>query len=78
MAEFPAKLAIFGINLPKNAASLHEAARGGSPENLKTQGGILEIFDLRGGYFGYTPPWLSLNNTHLKIVYERVFFFLSL
>ena len=41
----------------EKAASLREAARGGSPENLKTQGGgILEIFDLRGGYFGYTPP----------------------
>ena len=42
MAEFPGKLAIFR----QKAASLREAARGGgggSPENLKTQGG--------GGYF---------------------------
>ena len=30
MAEFPVKLAIFGQNLPKNAASLREAARGSS------------------------------------------------
>ena len=42
----------------QKAASLREAARGGgSPENLKTQGGgILEIFDLRGGILAI-PPW---------------------
>ena len=40
MAEFRGKLAIFW----QKAASLSEAARGGgSPENLKTQGGILAI-----------------------------------
>ena len=61
MAEFPAKLAIFGQNLPKNAASLREAVRGG-PENHKTQGGYFGNFRSQGegGSFGYTPPWLSL------------------
>ena len=50
MAEFPGKLAIFG----QKAASLREAVRWeGSPENLKTQGGILEIFDLRGVFWLY-------------------------
>ena len=53
MAEFPGKLAIFR----QKAASLREAARGGSPENIKTQGGgILEIFDLRGGGILAIPP----------------------
>ena len=43
MAEFPGKLAIFR----QKAASLREAAR---------VGGLLKISELRGGYFGYTPP----------------------
>ena len=54
MAEFPGKLAIFR----QKAASLREAARGGgSPEDLKTQGGgYFGNFRSQGGYFGYTPP----------------------
>ena len=46
MAEFPGKLAIFRLK----AASLREAARGGgSPENLKTQGGVFWKFSISGG-----------------------------
>ena len=46
MAEFPEKLAIFWQKRPRFA---RPRGGGGSPENLKTQ----------GGYFGYTPPLLT-------------------
>ena len=49
MAEFPGKLAIIRQNLP-------EKARGSGKKILKIRGGILKIFDVREGYFGYTPP----------------------
>ena len=52
MAEFPGKLAIFR----QKAASLREAARGGSPENLKTQGGVFWKFSISGGVFWLYPP----------------------
>ena len=59
---------IINLKLPKlpkmaefreKAASLREAARGGSPENLKTQEGLFGNFRSQGGYFGYTPPLLT-------------------
>ena len=55
MAEFPGKLAIFR----QKAASLREAARGGgSPENLKSQGGggYFGNFRSQGGVFWLYPP----------------------
>ena len=53
MAEFPGKLAIFR----QKAASLREAARGGgSPENLKTQGGVFWKFSISGGGILAIPP----------------------
>ena len=60
MAEFPGKLAIFWQKRP----SLREAARGDLLKISKLRGGgILEIFDLRGGILAIPPPlvdpWLK-------------------
>ena len=45
------------------------ALRGGSSENLKTQGGILEIFDLRGGILAIPPPLVTPGKTQQLFYY---------
>ena len=57
MAEFPGKLAIFWQKRPRG---------GGSPENLKTQGGVFWKFSISGGVFWLYPPlvdpWRKVKN----------------
>ena len=74
MAEFPAKLAIFGQNLPKNAASLREAARGGVQKISKLRGeGVFWKFSISGGggYFGYTPLGYPWSKPELNFVFQE-------
>ena len=57
MAEFRGKLAIFWQKRPRFAKP---RGGGGSPENLKTQGGLFWKFSISGGgIFAIPPPLLT-------------------